>query len=1279
MKKKFWKITVFFMAVALTVTCFNLESLYVHATGSDGSNNDATYVKDHGVKNTEGTSVQYMDNDRPETLAEGQVWTGKRVVDNGDNTFTIKFEAIGRKYQDNRNGGVWKDPLKEGSTLIISEAIAPNFELVEGSMSEGVTFRNGVVTWTLPSSNVTSDETGQNVQENKASFKVKCIATNAGHYETRHSNVNFRPDGYNHYYYEWETVKSTTTGNVSWNESGKNGLNAITLSSVIINDKLYNNVIIKGNDGAIIVSREDRNGIVHEYVKKNCTNIKNLDGSGVVSVDMYNYFGETDGNNYIKSYDIILEFKDKDGKIIATYRVKGDKEQVEVDNKGGSNQTFNFNEVITHTNPVLKEEFGTSEELSFALNNYGWIDIVQKPDIFTAKKTLDDPTQRVDNTWWIKFSLGKNVEVNFDQDVIATDVTITDEVADARFKYVDNLIVQYKKSTAAEDAWEDLALDSTGSSENYYKIETVKGENEGGTLIFHFAKVTKEGIDVRFQEKANKGVYSGKNASAENPDLDTNDAATVKYVGINGVENTIKLPSPKVFIPNPLYDVTLDKTTTTNDTDWNNRTYTVHLNANAIGQTVIPGQDTPYDIVLVLDQSGSMTNPAYDFVKVPKGTELKETYYYIKTESGIYRAVARDSVNGGYYYKRNEQKVYIDTDKETLYTVNKTTINKSVMLEKVASDFVNKVYENSPDTRIGVIGFANSAEVKTNLTVDDKTLNLLRVGNEKSHDEIINALNLEYTGNTRSDLALQSAKDLLENTDGYEKVQKAKDRKKLVVFLTDGVPTSIGSVYEYELGEAAKEYANEIKKMGATMYSIGIFDSYGYGGGNTAEIDQVYDFMKKVATTENGKPLYYTPNNLEDLLKIFNKISDTIIYHSYVGTVTDIVDSRFELAEGEKERLINEGATVVTNNGITTITWPNQEIRKDGWSADFDIVAKKDFLGGNIVPTNDPDSGIIFDSGTLYFPKPTVNVKTLPLDLKDGEKTYFLGDIINVDELSEELIKLNKSELLLNDAQINELIKNKKLKGVEYSYPGTNDVVGTLNYEIKVVKPTDMSLENHKADKKGEKVEQYQLVMTYLPYDKVTREDMMNEKLPEYVKPTEGNGDATSQSANGNMYVNVVAGEIDLTKFIDKQYTDTEIVNANQSFVFEITKYSATDSNKVVDKFYQTISFSANENKTQKTVKIKNLEKGYYTIREVSNWSWKYDKNSDDSNYEANENTNEKIFIGGMQDEKIFGVESDTKINGKDYSFVAISNFHNVKNSNNIVSDVASAINKFNN
>lgn len=1280
MKKKLWKISAFFMAVALTVTCFNLESLYVHATDNEGTTSETTYVKDHGVDNNRGASASYISNTRPETLEEGQVWTGKTVTDNNDGTFTITFEAIGRKYQDNRNGGVWKNPLKADSYLTITEEIANGFEFVENSLTgENLTVSNGTVTWKLPADKVTSNDDGTNIIDNKVTFTVKCIGTEVGIYKTNLSNVKFTPDEFNHYYYEWETVKSETSGEINWNGSGTNGLNAVSFNKMEIDGKVYTNVDIHGNGKGSYVEKTDRNGKEHRYIHRFGSVHNGLNGSGINHVDMYNYFGETDENGYMKSYDIILEFKNENNEIITTFRVKNDEELIKVDNPGGSSVAFTFNEIITHTKPMLKEEFGTKDELNFKLNNYGWVEIAEKPDIFHAEKTLDDPTQRVDNTWWIKFSLGKNNDAEFDQDVIATNVTITDEVADARFKYVDDLVVQYKKSTDAEDDWKTLEEYKEGLKD-YYQIIQAKGDGEGGTLEFHFAEVTKEGIDVRFQEKANKGVYSGEGASADNPDLLTNDSAKVIYTNIGGKEKTIELESPKVFIPNPLYDVKLGKTTTTNTTDWNNRTYTVHLNANAIGQTVIPGQENPYDIIMVLDQSTSMKEATYEYTEVLKETILnKKNIYYIKTESGIYRGITCYDDENWYYKVPENKRVYVDLEKEPIYERNEiTNTTKQSMIEKAATGFVEKVKENSPDSRIGVVSFSNAAEIRTSLKESNKNLNMLRVGNDQSYTEIIDSLKLDLYGNTRPGFGFKKAMSLLNNKEGYESVQKSKGRKKLIVFFTDGVPTNNNGSFDYNIMMQSINESNKLKDAGAVIYSIGTFSGYSYGQGNTTEIGNVDYFMKKVATKENGKPLYYTPNNLEELMKIFNKISDTIIYHSYVGTVKDIVDSRFELAKGEKERLIAEGATVETKDGITTITWPNQEIRKDGWSADFDIVAKKDFLGGNIVPTNDPDSGIIFDNGTLYFPRPTVNVKTLPLDLENGEKTYFLGDIIDVDELTKELINLNKSELLLNDKQIDELIKNKKLTSVEYSYPGTNDVVGTLNYEIKVVKPTDMSLENHKADKKGEKVEQYQLVMTYLPYDKVTRDDMMNKKLPGYVKPTEGNGDATSQSANGNMYVNVVAGEIDLTKIIDQQYTDTKIVNANQSFVFEITKYSATDHTKVVDKFYQTISFSANENKTQKTVKIKNLEKGYYTIKEITNWSWKYDKNSDDSNYEANENTNEKIFIGGMQDEKIFGVESGTTINGKDYSFVAVSNFHNKKNSNTIVSDVASAINKFN-
>lgn len=1058
MKKKFWKITAFFMAVALTVTCFNLESLYVHATGNDGSNNDATYVKDRGVKNTEGTSVQYMDNDRPETLAEGQVWTGKRVVDNGDNTFTITFEAIGRKYQDNRNGGVWKDPLKDGSTLTISEAIGPNFELVEGSMSEGVTSNEGVVTWTLPSSNVTSDETGQNVQENKASFTVKCIATNVGHYETNPSNVKFTPDGYNHYYYEWETVKSTTTGNVSWNESGKNGLNAITLSSVIINDKLYNNVEIKGNSGTIIVSREDRNGIVHEYVKKDCTNIKNLDGSGVVSVDMYNYFGETDGNNYIKSYDIILEFKDKDGKIIATYRVKGDKEQVEVDNKGGSNQTFNFNEVITHTNPVLKEEFGTSEELSFDLNNHGWIEIAEK-------------------------------------------------------------------------------------------------------------------------------------------------------------------------------SVVLNKTAEQTDNDA--RKFTINLTASSTYEEI--KNSDPIDVVLLLDTSGSM-----------QGNKIN-------------------------------------------------TLNNSV------NQFINNLKETSPKSRIAIVSFATAGMVV------DRTMGF---------QDVETYVYKDLTAGTETNMNVGMRRVFLNyyhfldsNYDGETKDEQYKpdsSRKQVMITFADGdnnqesgyLPSNTFPLpedfYDYEIFDrVAIAYADRFKQLGVTIYSVGL-------GDNELPIaqqltDRGIKVLKRIATASDY-PYYSQADNPDQLADIFNDLSHKITVGEDLKnvTITDTITKEFMVTVEEENRLKLEGATVTRNlDGTTTVTWTNQTVHYKGsedmvgWNGKINVVAKEDFLGGNYVPTN-VEATLNFGSVTKYFPKPTVNVGPLPITLEDKEIVVFKGDEINVESYAKELyntikfngLSINNSafgSIQLTNDDIKLLMDNGTVIKEPYMYMDDGNF-GKVVYTLTPAEAKNhVAVNKSKTGENGNKlpVETYELNVEYIPMTIQERKNYLGTISNTLVEPT--NTEQLGSQGNGTYKVYVIAGEIDLTKIIDQQYTKTAIVNANQSFVFKISKFDSKDATTPSDIIYQTISFSANQEDISKTVKIKDLYKGYYTIEEVSNWSWKYDKNSDDSNYEANGKTNEKIFIGDMQDEKIFGVESDTKINGKDYSFVAISNFHNVKNSNNIVSDVASAINKFNN
>ncbi|MBQ3334015.1 MAG: hypothetical protein IJG85_00210 [Eubacteriaceae bacterium] len=92
--------------------------------------------------------------------------------------------------------------------------------------------------------------------------------------------------------------------------------------------------------------------------------------------------------------------------------------------------------------------------------------------------------------------------------------------------------------------------------------------------------------------------------------------------------------------------------------------------------------------------------------------------------------------------------------------------------------------------------------------------------------------------------------------------------------------------------------------------------------------------------------------------------------------------------------------------------------------------------------------------------------------------------------------------------------------------------------------------------------------------------------------------------------VHVVKGQIQITKKIDSQYSGTQAIKANQSFVFRIDVYNANDqglpAGDIQKTFYETIAFSANEGKTSKTKLISNLPKGVYVVTEETDWSPKY-------------------------------------------------------------------------
>ena len=237
----------------------------------------------------------------------------------------------------------------------------------------------------------------------------------------------------------------------------------------------------------------------------------------------------------------------------------------------------------------------------------------------------------------------------------------------------------------------------------------------------------------------------------------------------------------------------------------------------------------------------------------------------------------------------------------------------------------------------------------------------------------------------------------------------------------------------------------------------------------------------------------------------FDSITDNMPV-SITATITDVIDSRFELTTGEKDRLKGSGATVIeSNDGTTTVTWTNTTVNSKtgntpGWHETIEIKAKDDFIGGNMIPTNGSASGITIDGNTKPFPQPSVNVKLLTPSIGDKEKTYYKGDTIESSNFSGELLGTyeiteldGKTKLTagngipqLTSDQLNSLKAGGTVE-IPYSYTNSaTDIEGTFVYKYENKKcESDGSiknpLENHTATKVGQDVEEYTLKVTFIP------------------------------------------------------------------------------------------------------------------------------------------------------------------------------------------------------
>lgn len=210
-----------------------------------------------------------------------------------------------------------------------------------------------------------------------------------------------------------------------------------------------------------------------------------------------------------------------------------------------------------------------------------------------------------------------------------------------------------------------------------------------------------------------------------------------------------------------------------------NGSYTIRMEAYTTGTVTTTTSTVPVDIVLVLDQSGSMA----------------------------------DDFNGNSTSNNQNRRQY----------AMKQAVNSFI-------GAVNEKYEaEDADHRMAIVTFGDKAKTLQGWTyVDTEGKNTLQGK--------INGLPNSPEGATNAGAGMQQAEALMDS--GYNYTGNNTTRQKVVVFFTDGVPTT-ESDFDTAVANTAITAAKNMKDSGVTVYSIGIFtgvnpnEMYGASGFDT--------------------------------------------------------------------------------------------------------------------------------------------------------------------------------------------------------------------------------------------------------------------------------------------------------------------------------------------------------------------------------------------------------------------------------------------------------------
>lgn len=392
---------------------------------------------------------------------------------------------------------------------------------------------------------------------------------------------------------------------------------------------------------------------------------------------------------------------------------------------------------------------------------------------------------------------------------------------------------------------------------------------------------------------------------------------------------------------------------------------------------------TPLDIVMVLDASGSMDDP------MGGGDRTKRIDALKSAANSFINTIA----------KQNEAIEGVDRQHR-------------VAIVKFAGDKTDKV---GNDTYY-------QGQYKYNHSQEMKGLTDCSGGNVKALKDTV--AGIKPSGATRADYGLELAGDI---TSGRA------DAKKIVVFFTDGKPTS-SSEFDSGVADAAVTAAKNMKDSKATVYTIGIFSGADPAADPSKKgTSDVNKFMHAVSsnypdatsyasdelgTRAENSDYYKSATNAEELKKVFDDISQAItseppypteIHKGYDETKSGYITFTDELGDFMQV----DGFTEVVINGMS-FTKASKTVNKETNTDTYEFSGKaKDLLitvqragddnprKGDIVTVNIPASLIPLSHFKTVDGKLSVdNVKPIQVKYASSVKSAALDNLFTPEKVA---------------------------------------------------------------------------------------------------------------------------------------------------------------------------------------------------------------------------------------------------------------------------------------